>query len=87
MSLLALIIYVASVHLTQYAKGLIGNVPGASLEDTIVSMQVGFFMILPYIAVNMLAIVLVYLFVHAAYTRQQQQQKPTEDAPKEIMMY
>lgn len=50
-------------------------------------MQLGFYMIIPYIATNAVAMLLVYLYVHAAYTRQREQQKPTEDAPKEIMMY
>lgn len=87
-SLLALIIYVSSVHLTKFALELAKDYTSpAELDDLKINMHLGFFLILPYIAVNVLAIVLVYLYVHAAYTRQKEQQKPTEDAPKEIMMY
>ncbi|KAF4084861.1 hypothetical protein AMELA_G00110830 [Ameiurus melas] len=57
------------------------------LKDGDVTFEPGFFMILPYITVNLLAILLVYLYAHAAYRQRQEQQKPTEDAPKEILMY
>lgn len=60
---------------------------GIILKDEVVTFLVGFFMILPYIIVNLLAILLVYLYAHAAYRQRQEQQKPTEDAPKEILMY
>lgn len=87
-SFLALIIYVSYVHLTKFAVDSVKvNAAGATLGDLKVSMELGFFLVLPYIAMNVLAFVLVYLYVHAAYTRQREQQKPTEDAPKEIMMY
>ncbi|XP_053496676.1 clarin-3 [Ictalurus furcatus] len=58
-----------------------------TLKDGAVTFEAGFFMILPYITVNLLAILLVYLYAHAAYRQRQEQQKPTEDAPKEILMY
>ncbi|KAL2078552.1 hypothetical protein ACEWY4_026237 [Coilia grayii] len=88
LSFLAIIIYVSNVHLGEFAVAWIRMfaTPG-ELSNTKVTMELGYFLVLPYIAVNLLAILLVYLYVHAAYTRQKEQQKPTEDAPKEIMMY
>ncbi|XP_041939172.1 clarin-3 [Alosa sapidissima] len=88
-SLLGFIIYVSSVHLDAFGTTMIKKYAGdaATFSDFKVDMQVGFFLVLPYIALNLLAILLVFLYVHAAYTRQREQQKPTEDAPKEIMMY
>lgn len=57
------------------------------LENEVVTFLVGFYMILPYVTVNLLAILLVYLYAHAAYRQRQEQEKPTEDVPKEILMY
>lgn len=58
-----------------------------TLKNEVVTFLAGFYMILPYIATNLSAILLVYLYAHAAYRQRQEQQKPTEDAPKEILMY
>ncbi|XP_062381737.1 clarin-3 [Sardina pilchardus] len=88
MSFLALIIYVSTIHLDRSGETIIyNNIVGAELSEFKADMQLGFYMILPYIALNVQAILLVFLYVHAAYTQKREQQKPTEDAPKEIMMY
>lgn len=88
-SFLALIFFVSSVHLTEFPVNWLKSLFPfkAVYKRETVSMQLGFYMIIPYIATNAVAMLLVYLYVHAAYTRQREQQKPTEDAPKEIMMY
>lgn len=61
--------------------------PDIHVKDEEVTFQVGFYMILPYLATTLSTILLVYLYAHAAYRQRQEQQKPTEDAPKEILMY
>lgn len=86
-SFLALIMYVSNVHLSNFSVEWIRQSNVVDLTNVKVDMQLGFFLVLPYIAVNLLAILLVFLYVHGAYTRQKEQQKPTEDVPKEIMMY
>lgn len=57
------------------------------LKDKTSEFQVGYYLMIPYMVLSLLAILLVYLYEHAAYTHRQEQQRPTEDAPKEIMMY
>ncbi|XP_067286757.1 clarin-3 [Pseudorasbora parva] len=85
---LALILYVANAYLGKMFETLVkADVANVLLKDVKISLQVGFFLLIPYICLNMVAILVVYLYVHAAYTRRKEQEKPTEDAPKEIMMY
>ena len=90
MSFLAIILYVVNVTATRMSEGLVENFLGPNSVDLInksAEMGVGFFMLIPYLVLNLLAILLVYLYEHAAYTQRQEQQRPTEDAPKAIMMY
>ncbi|XP_043109167.1 clarin-3 [Puntigrus tetrazona] len=87
MSTLALILYVSNVYLGEMFQTLVKADASVELKDPKITLKVGFFLLIPYIGVNLLAILVVYLYVHAAYTRRKQQEKPTEDAPKEIMMY
>uniref|UniRef100_A0AAY4BVH7 Clarin 3 n=1 Tax=Denticeps clupeoides TaxID=299321 RepID=A0AAY4BVH7_9TELE len=87
-SFLALIIFVTNVHVHNFAEDQVReNVGNVNLTMLKTNMQLGFFLILPYMLLHLLAVLMVYLYVHAAYTRQKEQQRPTEDAPKEIMMY
>ncbi|XP_042624178.1 clarin-3-like [Cyprinus carpio] len=85
---LALILYVSNAYLGEMFQTLVkADEANVKLKDPQITLQVGFFLLIPYISVNLLAILVVYLYVHAAYTRRKEQEKPTEDAPKEIMMY
>lgn len=85
---LALILYVANAYLGQMFETLVKADAGeVDLKDVKINLKVGFFLLIPYICFNMVSILMVYLYVHAAYTRRKEQEKPTEDAPKEIMMY
>ncbi|XP_016314050.1 clarin-3 [Sinocyclocheilus anshuiensis] len=85
---LALILYVANAYVGKMFQTLVkADEANVKLKDPKITLQVGFFLLIPYIGVNLLAILVVYLYVHAAYTRRKEQEKPTEDAPKEIMMY
>ncbi|KAM9831194.1 clarin-3 [Neosynchiropus ocellatus] len=90
LSLVVLIIFAINVHVTSLAKDLVSshsdNIP-VTLKTNSVKMQVGYFLLIPYMVLCLLAIALVYMYNHAAYTHRREQQKPTEDAPKEIMMY
>ncbi|XP_064878880.1 clarin-3-like [Oncorhynchus nerka] len=89
-SFLVLILYVVNVQLTDMSEDLVKNDVGSVsvyLKDKTSEFQMGYFLLIPYMVLSLLAILLVYLFEHAAYTHRQEQQRPTEDAPKEIMMY
>lgn len=63
------------------------QVSAATLKDEEVQLLLGFYLLLPYIGLNLFAILLVYLYTHQAYTQRREQEKPTEDAPKDIMMF
>ncbi|MCJ8738748.1 hypothetical protein PDJAM_G00039360 [Pangasius djambal] len=87
LAFLAMVLYLINLLGINIGKQiLLSNLDG-TLRNEIVTFMAGFFMILPYITVNLLAILLVYLYAHTAYRQRQEQQKPTEDAPKEILMY
>lgn len=89
-SFLVLILYVVNVQLTEMSEHLVQNDVGSDvvyLKDKTSEFQVGYYLMIPYMVLSLLAILLVYLYEHAAYTHRQEQQRPTEDAPKEIMMY
>ncbi|CAL8304712.1 unnamed protein product [Lota lota] len=57
------------------------------VRDPQIEMGLGYYLVIPYLALSLLAIGLIYLYQHAAYTHRREQQRPTQDAPKEIMMY
>ncbi|KAL0178810.1 hypothetical protein M9458_024474, partial [Cirrhinus mrigala] len=85
---LALILYLSNIYAGGMFQTLVtADEPSVALRNPKISLQVGFFLLIPYICFNLLAILVVFLYVHAAYTRRKEQEKPTEDAPKEIMMY
>ncbi|XP_052426041.1 clarin-3 [Carassius gibelio] len=85
---LALILYVSNIFLGEMFQTLVKAVEAnVELKNPKITLKAGFFLLIPYIGLNLLAILVVYLYVHAAYTRRKEQEKPTEDAPKEIMMY
>ncbi|XP_061666566.1 clarin-3 [Syngnathoides biaculeatus] len=90
LSVLVLILFVVNFFATAVAEDVVrsftDNVP---VELKIVSseMLLGYYLLIPYAALSLLAIGLIYMYDHAAYTQRREQQRPTEDAPKEIMMY
>ncbi|XP_041756772.2 clarin-3 [Coregonus clupeaformis] len=89
-SFLVLILYVVNVQLTRMADDLVQNDVGVTavyLKDKTSEFKVGYYLLIPYTVLSLLSILLVYLYEHAAYTHRREQQRPTEDAPKEIMMY
>lgn len=89
-ALLVIILFVMNVFENNMAEGLVlvfAQGIETELKNKTAEMHVGFFLLIPYIVLSLGAIVLIYLYDHAAYTHRREQQKPTEDAPKEIMMY
>lgn len=70
------------------AQDVVRNFSGSvELSGASSQMQLGYFLVIPYAVLSLVSIVLIYMYDHAAYTRRKEQQRPTEDAPKEIMMY
>ncbi|XP_070783791.1 clarin-3 [Enoplosus armatus] len=90
LSVVVLIIFVVNVNLTNMAEDLVENFADAipvDLRNKSSKMLLGYYLIIPYTVLSLLAIALIYMYDHAAYTHRREQQRPTEDAPKEIMMY
>ncbi|XP_053269983.1 clarin-3 [Pleuronectes platessa] len=89
-SVLVLIIFAVNVNVTNMAEGLVENyADGVAFETRNKSSELllGYFLIIPYVVLSLSAILVIYFYEHAAYKQRQEQQRPTEDAPKEIMMY
>lgn len=92
LSVVVLILFAVNVNVTSMAENLVVNVvslkPGdVDLRDKSSEMMLGYFLVIPYTVLCLVAIALIYMYDHAAYTQRREQQRPTEDAPKEIMMY
>ncbi|CAB1343993.1 unnamed protein product, partial [Coregonus sp. 'balchen'] len=82
--------HAALAVLSRMADDLVQNDVGVTpvyLKDKTSEFKVGYYLLIPYTVLSLLAVLLVYLYEHAAYTHRREQQRPTEDAPKEIMMY
>ncbi|TSK14906.1 Clarin-3 [Bagarius yarrelli] len=84
---LAMVLYLVNLLEINITKSMLLVNLDAILKDVVVTFLVGFYMLLLYIIFNLFSIILVYLYAHMAYRQRQEQQKPTEDAPKEILMY
>lgn len=72
------------------AEDLVNNFSEAipvDLRNKSSEMQLGYYLIIPYTLLSLFGIVLIYMYDHAAYKHRREQQRPTEDAPKEVMMY
>lgn len=90
LSALVLILYAVMVTTTKMAETVVYNEAAGTpvvITNKRWSFHVGFFLVIPYMLLSLGAIAIVYLYDHAAYTQRREQQRPTEDAPKEIMMY
>ncbi|XP_029312738.1 clarin-3 [Cottoperca gobio] len=90
LSVVVLIIFVVNVTVTSMAEDLVKssseNIP-AELRNKSSQMKLGYYLVILYSVLSIFAIVVIYQYEHAAYTQKREQQRPTEDAPKEIMMY
>uniref|UniRef100_A0A8C6UGE1 Clarin 3 n=1 Tax=Neogobius melanostomus TaxID=47308 RepID=A0A8C6UGE1_9GOBI len=90
LSAVVLIIYAVTVTVSNMVETIVLSEAGGSqviLRNKISEFHLGYFLVIPYTVLSLGAIAVVYLYDHAAYTQRMEQQRPTEDAPKEIMMY
>ncbi|XP_075948845.1 clarin-3 [Anarhichas minor] len=90
LSVVVLILFAVNLTMTSMAEDLVQSFAGDNIADTrnkTSEMKLGYYLVLLYTGLSLFAIALIYLYDHAAYTHRQEQQRPTEDAPKEIMMY
>lgn len=76
-----------NLHVTSMPEDLVKTSYTVDLKDKRVVMQVGYFLVIPYMVLSVIAVFMIYMYDHAAYTQRREQERPTEDAPKEIMMY
>ncbi|KAK5851031.1 hypothetical protein PBY51_001856 [Eleginops maclovinus] len=89
-SVLALILFAVNLTVTSMAYKLVKITTEsvqADLRNMSTEMMLGYYLVLLYSVLSLAAIALIYMYAHAAYTHRREQQRPTEDAPKEIMMY
>ncbi|XP_036427974.1 clarin-3 [Colossoma macropomum] len=84
---LALVLYIFNVFVVKIGEEMAKLDSDTILKDEKAHLLLGFYLLLPYIGVNVLAILLVFLYQHEAYTQRKEQERPTEDAPKDIMMF
>ncbi|XP_017289590.1 clarin-3 [Kryptolebias marmoratus] len=89
LSVVVLIIYVLNLGVTNTPEDMviIGYDVEVELRNKSLDMQVGYFLVIPYTVLSLAAVFMIYMYDHAAYTQRREQERPTEDAPKEIMMY
>ncbi|XP_069569197.1 clarin-3 [Brachyistius frenatus] len=90
LSVVVLIIYVLNIYVTNMAEKLVVKFAESiivELKDKSSEMKVGYYLIIPYTVLSLAAIAFIYAYDNAAYKHRQEQQRPTEDVPKEIMMY
>uniref|UniRef100_G3NDS9 Clarin 3 n=1 Tax=Gasterosteus aculeatus aculeatus TaxID=481459 RepID=G3NDS9_GASAC len=89
-SVLVLLIFALNVTLTSMAEDLVQSFADtlvAELRNKTSEMQLGYYLVVLYPGLSLFVVALVYFYDHTAYTQRREQQRPTEDAPKEIMMY
>lgn len=85
-----LIVFVLHVTFTNMAEETVRDFTQElpmDLKNKSAKMQLGYYLVIPYALLSLLTIGVIYMYDHATYTHRKEQQKPTEDAPKEIMMY
>ncbi|XP_028332506.1 clarin-3 [Gouania willdenowi] len=90
LSVVVLILFAVNINVTTMAESVVENFVGGvpvDLIDKTTKMKLGYFLVIPYVILSLISIGLIYAYDHAVYTHRREQQRPTEDAPKEIMMY
>ncbi|KAM6897127.1 clarin-3 [Xenentodon cancila] len=89
-SVVVLILFVLNINVTSMAEDLLPaiiNGISVDLRNKSSEMNLGFYLVIPYTVLSLCAIALIYMYDHAAYTRRREQERPTEDSPKDIIMY
>ncbi|CAL1599778.1 unnamed protein product [Knipowitschia caucasica] len=90
LSAVVLILFAVTLTGTDAAESVVLNLAGdlsVRTQNRVAVFQLGYFLLLPYTALSLGSIGIIYFYDHAAYAQRREQQRPTEDAPKEIMMY
>ncbi|XP_029384182.1 clarin-3 [Echeneis naucrates] len=88
LSIVVLIIYVVNVNLTTMAEDLVQDFSGpVDLRNKTAEMLLGYYLVIPYTVLSLCAMAIIYMYNNAAYRHRREQQRPTEDSPKEIMMF
>ncbi|XP_059181325.1 clarin-3 [Centropristis striata] len=88
LSIVVLILFVVNITTTSMAEDLVKSFhKDAELRNKTTKLRLGYYLTILYTVLSLFAIALIYMYDHAAYTHRREQQRPTEDAPKEIMMY
>ncbi|KAK1166618.1 clarin-3-like [Acipenser oxyrinchus oxyrinchus] len=75
-------VYNLSVEMAQNQIGTI-----VTLSGTKNSIGYSYYLMIPAFFCNPIAIIIVYVYQHVDYTQRTEQQRPTEDAPKDVLMY
>lgn len=90
LSVVVLIFYAVTITATNITLQVVWNyaqgVPVSTRGDG-EEVKLGYFLVIPYMVLSLAGIGVVYMYDHAAYTQRREQQRPTEDAPREVMMY
>ncbi|KAG7507196.1 clarin-3 [Solea senegalensis] len=91
LSAIVLILFVLNIKLHKIADVVVENLnvndAPVDLRDISSKMLMGYYLIIPYTVLSLAAIGTIYMYDHTAYKHRREQERPTEDAPKEIMMY
>ncbi|MBN3299030.1 CLRN3 protein, partial [Amia calva] len=87
--LLSIILFVVNAETSALSAEIIkGDIQeNVDLYDIQNTMKYTFYLLIPALVCSLLAITVIYIYEHARYHQQKEQERPTEDAPKEVMMY
>ncbi|XP_078421328.1 clarin-3 [Cetorhinus maximus] len=87
---LAMVLFAVNTTVNNLSTELVKN----SIKENLVtfklktdSYEYSFWLILPSLALNVATIAIVYVYQHENHTREREQKRPTENAPKDVLMY
>ncbi|XP_067858466.1 clarin-3 [Heptranchias perlo] len=87
---LAMVLFAVNTTVNDLSTVLVKN----SVKENLVtfkhktnSYEYSFWLILLSLALNITTIGIIYAYQHANYTREREQKRPTENAPKDVLMY
>ncbi|XP_006630573.1 clarin-3 [Lepisosteus oculatus] len=85
---LALILFVVNVEVQNVSAAIIIGIRNEiSLYNIRNNLNFPFYLLIPAFLSSLCAIVIIFVYAHASYTEKKKQERPTEEAPKEVMMY
>ncbi|XP_028651124.1 clarin-3 [Erpetoichthys calabaricus] len=87
--LLAIIFFVANAELNNLsldvAKTSVIGLPEIKVKKNVFGYS--YYILIVAVVCNVVSVVVISIYQHAKYTYTKEQQRPTENAPKEVMMY